>query len=208
MKSVIIGAHLRREDVEPVAEAIPVGDLFLSGLPLADDQPLGDRHLLVRVAHARSLLLDRATFIAIRYGFAVASSGEAQSKCGDRVARWRESLEANRDNIEMTLKVVASRGEDRPQRTDFKSGAEYLRALHRASRAAGVDPRFRDAVSRLGTHRWLHRDDRALECALLIPRQSVNEVVAAGERLKRDFPDVPFLLSGPWPLEVFVDDHQ
>ena len=23
--------------------------------------------------------------------------------------------------------------------------------------------------------------------------------------LKRQFPDVPFLLSGPWPLEVFAE---
>jgi hypothetical protein len=30
----------------------------------------------------------------------------------------------------------------------------------------------------------------------------------AGAALKRDFPSVPFLLSGPWPLEVFADDHE
>jgi len=40
-------------------------------------------------------------------------------------------------------------------------------------------------------------------------RDGVDRVRAAGEQLKRDFPDVPFLLSGPWPLEVFADDdHQ
>jgi hypothetical protein len=32
MKNVAIGVHLRREDVEPLAEAIPIADLFLSGL--------------------------------------------------------------------------------------------------------------------------------------------------------------------------------
>ena len=42
----------------------------------------------------------------------------------------------------------------------------------------------------------------------LVRRSDVAAVLAAGEALKRDFPHVPFLLSGPWPLEVFADDHQ
>ena len=208
MRLVIVGAHLRREDVEPVAEAVPVRDLFLSGVPVADDQPLGDRDLLLRVARTRAQLLERSTFIAIRYGFAIGSPAEAESKIGARLSRWREILNANRDMVEMTVKVVASGGERRPERRDFESGAEYLRALHKASRAAVVDPEFRQAVSGIGTHRWLHREDRALECALLVPRHAVQDVIAAGERLKRDFPQIAFLLSGPWPLEVFADDHQ
>ncbi|HEX9493201.1 MAG TPA: hypothetical protein VGA33_08050, partial [Thermoanaerobaculia bacterium] len=62
MKSVVIGAHLRREDVEPIAEALPVGELFLSAVSIADDRPLGDRDLLIEVAGIRGRLLDRATF--------------------------------------------------------------------------------------------------------------------------------------------------
>ena len=50
MKRVVIGAHLRREDVESEADALPAGSLFLSGFAVADDQPLGDRELLLRVA--------------------------------------------------------------------------------------------------------------------------------------------------------------
>ena len=38
MKSVIVGAHLRREDIEPLAGAIPLAGLFLSGVDVADDQ--------------------------------------------------------------------------------------------------------------------------------------------------------------------------
>lgn len=208
MKSVIVGAHLRREDVEPIAGAIPVGDIFLSGVSVADDQPLGDRELLLRVANTRAQLLERATFIAIRYGVAARSVDDAIAKCGAQATAWRETLAANRDNVEMTLKVVASETRSRPRREDFTSGAGYLRALHAATNAAEIDPGFRDAASKLGAHRWLHRDDRSLECALLVPRDRVREVIAAGEALKRDFPHVPFLLSGPWPLEVFADDHQ
>lgn len=208
MKAVLVGAHLRREDVEPVAQSFPVGEVFLSGVSVADDQPLGDRDLLLRVANTRAQLVERATFIAIRYGVAVRSADDAVEKCIARAGAWKNTLAANRDNVEMTLKVVASQSHTRPKREDFTSGAEYLRALHAATQSADVDPQFRAAVSKLGYHRWIHRDDRSLECALLVPRTDVKRLIAAGESLKRDFPHVPFLLSGPWPLEVFADDHQ
>jgi hypothetical protein len=208
MRAVVIGAHLRRDDIEPIAEAVPVGDLFLSGAQVSDDQPLGDRDLLLRVAALRARLLERATFVAIRYGFAVRSSEDAMAKCAALLPRWRRLLTEHREKVEMTVKVAASAAKPRPQRRDFTSGADYLRALHETTQAASVDPRFREAVSRIGTSRWLHRDDRSLECALLVARDDVTRVQQAGEQLKRDFPDVPFLLSGPWPLEVFADDHE
>src|SRR5205085_12486914 len=114
-------------------------------------------------------------------------------------------LETNRDNVEMTLKVAAAEPKPRPDRRGFAGGADYLRALHDAAQAADVDPRFREAVSAIATHRWTHRDGRSLECALLVARADVARVRERGEQLKRDFPDIAFLLSGPWPLEVFVD---
>ena len=202
MKSVMIGAHLRRDDVEPLATAIRCGDVWLSGVDVADDQPLGDRDLLLRVADVRAKLLDRATFIAIRYGFS-AKPEEAAAKCAEHAPRWRRVLEANRDNVEMTVKVVSAEPKPRPDHRDFASGADYLRALR--ANAAEADPEFREAVSSIATHRWTHRDGRSLECALLVPRGEVERVRATGERLKREFPGVPFLLSGPWPLEVFAD---
>src|SRR4029077_610506 len=208
MRAVVIGAHLQRDDIEPIAEAVPVGDLFLSGAQVSDDQPLGDRDLLLRVAALRARLLERATFVAIRYGFAVRSSEDAMAKCAPLLPRWRRLLTEYREKVEMTVKVAASAARPRPQRRDFTSGADYLRALHQTTQAASVDPRFREAVSRIGASRWLHRDDRSLECALLVARDDVTRVQQAGEQLKRDFPDVPFLLSGPWPLEVFADDHE
>lgn len=205
MKSVVIGAHLRRDDIEPFAAAIPCGDVFLSALGVDDDQPLGDRELLLRVARTRQQLLERATFVAIRYGFAVHDAGGAEAKCAEHVARWRRVLEAHAGSVEMTLKVAAAEPKPRPDRHDFDKGADYLRALHGAAQAADVDPRFREAVSAIAAHRWTHRDGRSLECALLVPRADVARVREHGEQLKRDFPDIAFLLSGPWPLEVFVD---
>ena len=211
MKQIAVGAHLLREDVEPVASAIPAGDLFLSTVEVADDQPLGDRDLLIRVASVRAKLLDVATFVAIRYGFTLTSPAEAESKCAAHLVRWKRLLIEHREHVEMTLKVAAASARPRPDRHDFTSGADYLRALHAATQAANIDGAFREHTERLIVpvavkHRWMHRDERSVELAALVPRTRLDDVRAAGEELRRVAPDVPFLLSGPWPLEVFADD--
>lgn len=211
MKSIAIGAHLLRDDVEPVAEAVPVGDLFLSVLAVPDEQPVGDRELLLRVATIRAKLLDGATFVAIRYGFTFSTVDEAHAKCAAHLGRWKAVLTANRTNVEVTLKVAASSPVPRPDRHAFSSGAEYLRALHAATQASNVDPGFREAAERLLLpfalrHRWAHRDVSSVELTALVPRAQLEEVKSAGEELRRSMPHVPFLLSGPWPLEVFADD--
>ena len=213
MKLVVIGAHLRREDVEPLAEPLAAGELWLSGVAVVDDQPLGDRDLLLRVAATRAALLDRATFIAIRYGFAARDANDAAIRCAPHLARWRQVLESAADAVEMTLKIAAASPRARPDRNEFTSGAAYLRALHGAATAADIDPAFRQAVeSRIAPlavrHRWIHRDNASMEMAALVERDAVARVVEAGTSLKHDFGDVPFLLSGPWPLEVFADDQQ
>ncbi len=211
MKSIAIGAHLLRDDVEPLADAVPVGDLFLSAVPIADEQALGDRELLLKIAGIRANLLDVAVFIAIRYGFTFVSADEAQAKCLSHLGRWKRVLTENRGNVEMTLKVAASSPSPRPDRHAFASGAEYLRALHAATQAANVDPSFREAAERLivplaTRHRWSHRDEKSVELTALVARERLDEIRHAGEELRRAAPHVPFLLSGPWPLEAFADD--
>lgn len=214
MKSIVIGAHLLRDDIEPVAEAIVVGDLYLSAVSVPDDQSVGDRELLVKIAGVRARLLDVATFIAIRYGFTLTAGDDPLSKCNPHLTRWKRILTAHREHVEMTLKVAASTQMLRPDRKDFTSGAEYLRALHAATQAANVDPRFRALAEELFVplavkHRWQHRDERSVELAALIPRERLGDANAAGETLRERCAEVPFLLSGPWPLEVFADDdHQ
>ncbi len=213
MKQIAIGAHLLRDDVESVAAVIPLGDLFLSAVEVADDQPLGDRELLIQVAGVRAKLLNTATFIAIRYGFTLTSPADAESKCSAHLARWRRLLIEHREHVEMTMKVAAASARPRPDRRDFTNGADYLRALHAATQAANIDGTFLEHTERLIVpmsikHRWMHRDERSVELAALIPRAQLDDVYAAGEELRRASPDVPFLLSGPWPLEVFADDDR
>jgi len=212
MKSIVIGIHLYEEDVRPVADAIRAGDLWASVFPVDDDRPLGDRNLLLEVAAIRGRLLDRATFVAIRYGFAVRDASELASKTTAMSAHWRELLIAHRDEVEMTLKVPAVAPPPRPNRRDFASGAAYLRALHESSNAVDIDAAFRADVERTlvplaARHRWI-RDASSVELAMLVRRSDVAKVNAAGEALRRDHAKTPFLLSGPWPLEVFTDDHQ
>jgi hypothetical protein len=108
----------------------------------------------------------------------------------------------------MTLKVAASSATPRPDRHDFTSGADYLRALHAARESANIDDAFRQRVDQLlvpltVAHRWAHRDEKSLELAMLVERANVDAIRAAGEELRAT--RVPFLLSGPWPLEVFAE---
>lgn len=214
VKSVAIGVHLLREDIEPLAAAVPVADLFVSALAVDDDQPLGDRELLLRVAEIRAGLLQRATFVAIRYGFAFRSPAEAEAKVASFVTRWKPLLVENRSRVEMTLKVAAAQWRERPDRHQFQSGAGYLRALQEAKSAASIDPQFRAEVEErivplCVRHQWIVRDNTSLELAGLIERESLGAVTAAGEALKEACPSVPFLLSAPWPLEVFANaDHE
>ena len=211
MKYVVIGAHLLREDIEPLAEAIPAGGLFVSGVAVAGDQPLGDRALLLRVAAIRAALTERATFVAIRYGLSVTSETEAAGKIAGHAERWRGLLETHRDDVEMTLKVAALNAQSRPDRHAFESGADYLRALHAAVRSANVAPSFLHAVDRLllplvVRSRWQNRDEKSAEWNALVRRENVAAIQEAAAKLREECSDTPFLFSGPWPLEVFADD--
>ena len=214
MKSIGIGLHLDREDVEPVAKAVAASGLFVSAVDIEDDQPLSDRDLLLRVAGIRAKLLERATFVAVRYGFTFRSPREAEEKIAGNAVRWRAALEENRHRVELTLKVVALDAKAKPDRRNFQSGGDYMRALHAAKNAAGISDEFkREVAKHLGTlcvaTRWITRDSSSIEFAGLIERESLSALPSAGEALKRAGPDVPFLLSAPWPLEVFADaDHE
>lgn len=211
MKYLLIGVHRRGAAIVAPAVAIPVGDLQVSAIELHDDTPLADRELLVRAAQLRARLLDAATFIAVRYGAAPHTHAEVERLVAAKAARWAELLDRYGDCVEMTMKVVTPPAAARPRRADATSGAEYLRALHAATRSAQVPEAFRAAVdASLGAlavrSRWAPRDEQSVECALLVRRADVEEARSRAEALRHSHPDVPFLFSGPWPLETFADD--
>lgn len=214
MRYVCIGAHLRPDDVAPVesAVALPAGGITISAYAIDDAQPTGDRELLIRVAGVRERLLDVETFIALRYGTVVTSANEAAAKCAQFLDAWRVMLEKRRGLVEMTLKLPVAGLAARPDRRDFTNGSDYLRALHAARGAARPDSQFaREAEARIAAlaaeWRWRPRDEASVELVALVRRDAISRVRETGASLKAAMPEVPFLLSGPWPLETFADDE-
>lgn len=212
MRFALIGAHLREEDLEGVAgiEPFPVEGVVLSSIAYDPAGGLADRQVIATAAGVRSALLAKETFVAIRYGTSVTGPDDALTKCRQFAGAWKDLLEKYRGTVEMTLKIAGSAAPFRPDRHQFSSGRAYLEELHRSRSSCSIDEGFRVAVeSELGGQavrwRWVRRDDAGLELAFLTHRESTAKAREAGLRLKETYPGVPFLLSGPWPLEVFAD---
>ena len=191
--------------------AFPLDDLTLSAASYDAAMGAAAREVVARVAELRRRLVERETFVAIRYGASVSGPEEAANKCRDHVSEWRKLLTACRGRFEITLKVLAAEAAPLPDRKQFTSGAEYLRALQAARSAKSLDPRFRAAVDArfeaiAESMKWIPRQDAAFEFAFLIRRESLDEVRRAGLELKERFAGIPFLISGPWPLEVFAGE--
>ena len=208
---VLIGVHLKADDADVAAvRAFGVGEIAVSALPIGVDTPLADRELMTRVMEARRQLLDRETFIAIRYGASARSSEEIREKLGPHTAKWKRTLEKWRGHVEATLKIAASQKAERPDIASVSGGREYLERLH-ASRTAFEPPAamiesINSEFAFAAQKRWIRRADGGMEFAALLPRNELQRLSDIGMRLTRDFPSTPFLLSAPWPLEVFGDE--
>lgn len=207
-KLIAIGIHGQLSDIPEGGEAtaVGVGNVFVSVLGVPHEQPLADRELLLRVAGIRRQLLESATFIGIRYGAAFSSVEELKSRFIGRVANAAEILRMRRGCVEMTMKFPVGGAAAPPDRHDFSSGGDYLRALQFHRKAAKLDPEFSTLVEqRLAPlaveFRWRPRDASSVELVALILRGETDRFRAAAETL-RDSRQA-FLLSGPWPLEVF-----
>lgn len=208
----LIGAHLLAEDagIEGVS-VFPAGGIFVSAIEVAPSQGLAAREVVSRAAAARQELAARETFIAIRYGATASGEREIASKCGPHFERWRELLELHRGKAELTLRAGSGAKVNRPDRRDFSSGAAYLRALREAKSGSPVPQPFleaaREAFAGIAEHvSDVERHDGGAELAMLVPREKIDRARAAANDLRERWPDVPFLLSGPWPLEVFADE--
>ncbi|HEY5611800.1 MAG TPA: GvpL/GvpF family gas vesicle protein [Thermoanaerobaculia bacterium] len=210
---LLLGAHLDRADVEGIesVEALDGGVVTLSAISYDSDQGIAARSTIERAAAARQALARRETFVAIRYGATAANEAEAREKCSAHAARWRTLLTAYRGHLEITLRLGAASGALRPDGKDFQSGRAYLQALQQ-TRAVKTDPDFLAAVDAAMSpiavkRRWRTREDGMSEFVALIRRDDLVQARAAGESLRESFPQIPFLLSGPWPLEVFAHDE-
>ncbi|HVR44915.1 MAG TPA: GvpL/GvpF family gas vesicle protein [Thermoanaerobaculia bacterium] len=211
-RHLLLGAHLREEDarLDGVAR-LAAGDLVLSALACGARRSPADREIIARAAAARAELAAREIFVAIRWGASATSPADAEEKCRAHLPRWRELLERWRGCAELTFKAGGAAARERPDRSSFTSGADYLRALQTLRNAGRVDPRLLDAAeSRFATlaerTRRVRREDGGAEIAMLVRREKIDAAADLALALRADFPTIPFLLSGPWPLEVFADE--
>lgn len=206
MRHILIGVHSRSEDISG-AVAMPLHDLFLSALPVDETRGIAERKFVEEVARVRQELIAREIFVALRYGTTVHGSEEAEAKCGQLIDGWRRLLERWRGYVEITLKVAPQLAVSRPKRSEVASGAEYLRKLD-AMRTQELSSDFREHVERelafAAEMKWNRRGDGGWELAAMIRREQLSQLEGVASRLKSaDAP--PFLISGPWPLEVFAN---
>src|SRR5687767_12737926 len=171
---VLIGAHRQRSDAEGVSGVtlFEIAPLIVSAIAFDAERGIADQELLGRALEARSALMAQATFVAIRYGASVKDGYEAAAKCASFLSRWREVLDRHHGMAEITIRLAGAGKGERPDRHAFKSGTDYLRALH-AARAAQIDEPTRSAVEKAfvglaADHRWLAREDGGAEFVALV----------------------------------------
>lgn len=210
MRAILIGVHLEPEDAaDEQVVTFQAAGLTVSAIEISEESSTADPAVLKRAVETRARLLDRATFIAIRYGAPVRSSEEIVDRIGARAARWRELLTERRSLVEITLKVAPDAKATRPDRTSVTSGKEYLTRLHEM-RQGTLREETRAAAERAFAFaeklRWSSRQDGGSEMVALVRRDRVADVRHAGEMLRDELADVAFVLSGPWPLEVFGEE--
>jgi hypothetical protein len=209
---ILVGAHLKEDDASVGGVTLlPAGDLFISGVEVPERRNLAEREIVARVASLRQELIGREIFVAIRYGATARDATAAAEKCAPHLGRWRGLLEAWRGRVEVVMRVGGAGAGERPKREAFDSGAEYLRALHSMRHAVPIDQAFvADAEARFrrmaDAIRTLSREDGSIEIAMLVRRDRIDDARRIAEELKTERAGVPFLLSGPWPLEVFADE--
>lgn len=220
---VLIGAHLEPADVDGVAGVTPLAleipeegaegaiALTLSSVAFDPAHGIADREVLLRAATVRGELAARATYVAIRYGVTVSNADEARGKVAAFAKDWHQRLVRYRGHVEMTLKIGSATEVARPAWREFDSGRAYLEALHKARAPRPIDAGFRAAIDRIAEshaveQRWIDREDGGVEIALLVRREDGDAVADSARALCAQFPSIPFLLSGPWPLEVFAHD--
>lgn len=210
---LLLGAHLEAGDLDGIDGVVSFdgGAVRLSAIPYDSDRGIAARETIERAAALRQALTSRQTFVAIRYGATAGNEPEAREKCAQYAERWRALLIEYRGHVEVTMRLGAPSGALRPKREDFENGRDYLIAL-RNIRSAMPDPEFVNAVEVAFApiavrKKWNRRDDGTLEFVALVRRDDLPRVKNVGESLQASFGNVPFLLSGPWPLEVFAHDE-
>lgn len=206
---LLVGAHRKEHGQFDGVHFFQLHRVDVSAVAFDANVGPADPKVLERVAAMRRQMTHQETFIAFRYGATASTREEVRAKCADHETAWAATLERFDGMAEFTLKTATGAAPRRPTRSEVSSGREYLERLH-ASRSVALPDDFKSAVEEqlaplAERGSWNHRADGGHEFSFLVRRDAMNRVRESGESLKKRFPHTPFLLSGPWPLEVFAD---
>lgn len=206
-----LGVHRSADEIcAGGVSRIGVGPVVVSALEIGEGENAATTSVLTRALELRTDLLQGGSYIAIRYGVVLDSEADVVRICEPKASAWAETLEKTRGLVELTLKVAPEQRTERPNRKSVSGGSEYLMKLKQMQGSSLPPERRREieAILNEGANRsvWRDREGGGTELVMLVPSEKVAEFRERGRRLAELDHRLPFILSGPWPIEVFADE--
>ncbi len=168
-------------------------------------------------AVVEAALATGVTPLPLRWGQWVASAPALAAALGEREAAYRQALELVAGAVEFGVRVLDPAHEPAPPPTAAGAGAgtAYMQALAaRAAAERAVDARGREIAADLRAVLGpIIRQERidalpsrhgVVSLAHLVARRAEGEYRAGVERVRRDRPELRFLVTGPWPPYSFA----
>lgn len=206
-----LGVHRSADEI--VAEGISridVGPVVVSALEIGEGENAATTSVLTRALELRTALLRGGSYIAIRYGVVLDSAAEVVRVCEPKASAWAKTLEETRGLVELTLKIAPDQKPERPDRKTVSGGSEYLKKLRQmqgsslsSERKGEIEALLAEGATRTV---WRDREGGGTELVMLVPAERVTEFRERGRGLAQSDRRLPFILSGPWPIEVFADE--
>jgi hypothetical protein len=139
-------------------------------------------------------LMDERALLPIRYGTRVEDDAAAAAAVEPRGAELAEALERVRGAVEVSVRAVATEGEDAGAAKAAEDGEEAgdVGAVH--ARLAG-----------LAREHARHDGPESLRAAYLVDRAAVDGFVAAVRELQQEHRGLSILCTGPWPPYSFAE---
>lgn len=206
-----LGVHRSADEISAEGIArIDVGPVVVSALEIGEGENAATSSVLTRALELRTALLRGGSYIAIRYGVVLDSESEVIRVCEPKASAWAKTLDKTRGLVELTLKIAPDQKPERPDRKSVSGGSEYLMKLKLMQRSTLSKERKEEieAILAEGANRtvWRDREGGGTELVMLVPTERVAEFRERGQRLAQSERRLPFILSGPWPIEVFADE--
>ncbi len=158
-----------------------------------------------------------ATPVPLRWGQWVADEGALAATLRERESAYLEALDRVAGAVEFGVRVLdpALAPADLPSDAGAGTGTAYLRALvARAAAERAVDARGQEIAANLrAVLGAIIRQERIdalptrhglVSLVHLVARGAEPEYRAGVERVRRDWPELRFLVTGPWPPYSFA----